>query len=205
MDELASVILPILKQVVDLLDETISAFQTSQTGLVRLIAELEAVVIPPVSDNPLIWPTSYRPVYIVSKFGVKRTSPFTFDHEGLDISCPVGTTLLAAADGVVEYAGLSATKFYGLRVRIKHTIGDKTIRTWYCHLSRVTVQAGRTVKQGDIIGLSGGDPKDQPNSGNSTGAHLHFGVQVVGDKTRLTGWSEALTGSVDPLLWVQLP
>jgi len=198
-------LLPLLKQSIDKLDETIAEFNAARKEFVRLTAELEANQKPPASDKPLIWPTSYRPVYMVSKFGVKRTQPFTFDHEGLDISCPVGTTLLAAADGVVEYAGLSATKFYGLRVRIKHTIGDKTIRTWYCHLSRVTVAQGRLVKQGDIIGLSGGDPQDQPNSGNSTGAHLHFGVQVVGDKTRLTGWSEALTGSVDPLLWVQVP
>ena len=197
-------LLPLLKQAIDRMDDTIIAFQTVHAEFVRIAMELE-LIAPPTSDKPLIWPTSYRPVYIVSKFGVKRTVPFTFDHEGFDISCPVGTTLLAAADGVVEYAGLSATKFYGLRVRIKHTIGNKTIRTWYCHLSKVIVAPGRAVKQGDIIGLSGGDPKDQPNSGNSTGAHLHFGVQVVGDKTRLTGWSEALTGSVDPLLWVQLP
>ena len=89
-------------------------------------------------------------------------------HGAIDYGVPVGTTVYAAADGVV----LSATHLttsYGNYIVIQHANG---LRTWYAHGNGVFyVSAGDTVSKGQPIMQSG-------NSGNSTGPHLHFEVRV---------------------------
>ena len=44
-------------------------------------------------------------------------------------------------------------------------------------ITDVKVKVGDTVKQGEVIGLEGGDPDSDPNPGNSTGHHLHFEIR----------------------------
>ena len=85
---------------------------------------------------------------------------------GIDYACATGTTIIAAADGVVASTQQQTTG-YGWHIRINHGNGFLSI---YGHLSRIDVAAGQTVKAGDQIGLSG-------NTGNSTGPHLHFEVR----------------------------
>lgn len=89
-------------------------------------------------------------------------------HGALDYAVPIGTTVYAAADGVVlSVASISGS--YGNYVVIQHTNG---LRTWYAHGNGVFyVSSGQTVSKGQAIMQSG-------NSGNSTGAHLHFEVRV---------------------------
>lgn len=84
-------------------------------------------------------------------------------HTGIDYSCPVGTPILASADGIVMKADWDVNG-YGRCVIILH---DATHATLYAHLSEIKVYVNQKVKQGDVIGLSG-------SSGNSTGPHLHF-------------------------------
>jgi murein DD-endopeptidase MepM/ murein hydrolase activator NlpD len=91
-------------------------------------------------------------------------------HKGVDWKAPIGTPVMAAFDGTVEYAGDG--KGYGNVIRIAHGNGKTTA---YAHLSRFQdgVQAGLAVKAGDTIGFVG-------TTGLSTGPHLHFELYMNG-------------------------
>lgn len=84
-------------------------------------------------------------------------------HTGIDYACPIGTPILSSADGTVIFVG-DDTKGYGKYIIICHYDGSGTL---YAHLNSISVSKWKSVKQGDVIGLSG-------NTGNSTGPHLHF-------------------------------
>lgn len=86
-------------------------------------------------------------------------------HHGIDFKAAMGTPVQAAGDGIVREAG---TKKDGLGnvVIIQHRAGYTSV---YAHLSKTNVYPGKSVKRGDIIGLSG-------NTGLSKGPHLHFEV-----------------------------
>lgn len=89
-------------------------------------------------------------------------------HGAIDYGVPTGTTVYAAAEGVVLSVKSMSTS-YGNHIVIQHTNG---LRTYYAHGNGVFyVSAGQTVSKGQPIMQSG-------NSGNSFGAHLHFEVRV---------------------------
>lgn len=98
--------------------------------------------------------------------GVEGASTY---HKGIDIGVPIGSKVIASADGTVEVAGDSASA--GNWIRINHGNGVKTV---YMHNSRLLVSVGQVVKQGDVIAMSG-------NTGISGGPHLHFGVMLNGE------------------------
>lgn len=105
-----------------------------------------------------------------SGFGF-REDPFTGRtalHTGLDFPADIGTTIRAAAGGVV--VGAEPDAAYGLAVQIDHGNG---LVTRYAHTSKVFVQVGDLVKRGQVIAEVG-------NSGRSTGPHLHFEVLLDG-------------------------
>jgi murein DD-endopeptidase MepM/ murein hydrolase activator NlpD len=83
-------------------------------------------------------------------------------HNGIDIGCKIGASVVAALDGKVIVAGVQSG--YGNVVYLDH---GNNFTSRYGHLSRIDVKVGDNVKQGSVIALSG-------NSGKSTGAHLHF-------------------------------
>lgn len=72
-------------------------------------------------------------------------------HRGIDIAGPVGTPIVAAADGEVIFSGWNKGG-YGLLVEVRHP--DGTI-TRYAHNSRILVSVGQEVGQGDAIALMG--------------------------------------------------
>ncbi len=90
-------------------------------------------------------------------------------HAGIDIAAPVGTPILAAASGVIEYASWNDGG-YGNMIDIRHA--DGTI-TRYAHLNELYVKEGQTVSQGQTIGAMG-------STGFSTGPHLHFEIRPNG-------------------------
>jgi murein DD-endopeptidase MepM/ murein hydrolase activator NlpD len=105
-----------------------------------------------------------------SGFGY-RVDPFTGGgamHNGLDFKGPVGTPILAAAEGNVTAAG--AQGGYGNTVEITHANG---LVTRYAHLSGLNVSFGQKVARGVQIGRMG-------STGRSTGSHLHFEVRLNG-------------------------
>jgi len=97
-----------------------------------------------------------------------------FEHSGLDLPEPRGTSVLAAASGYVAWARTGPS--YGNYIMIIHANGMSTL---YAHLSQMNVVADQFVARGDLIGRSGGVPGTQ-GAGLSTGAHLHFEVRKNG-------------------------
>jgi murein DD-endopeptidase MepM/ murein hydrolase activator NlpD len=83
-------------------------------------------------------------------------------HTGVDFAQPVGTPVYAVADGKVANANWG--KAYG--TQIVQDLGDGTFCI-YAHLSKSNKKAGEAIAKGELIGYVG-------NTGNSTGAHLHF-------------------------------
>jgi murein DD-endopeptidase MepM/ murein hydrolase activator NlpD len=103
----------------------------------------------------------------------KKNPGISSFHRGIDYGVPVGTSVKAAADGVVTETGLH--KQYGNYVIIKH--GAKS--TLYGHLSSIRTRTGAKVKAGQEVALSGGK-KGAQGAGTSTGPHLHFEVRSNG-------------------------
>lgn len=117
-----------------------------------------------------MWPLPAANNVITCKYGY-RTHPVTGKyklHTGIDLRATTGTKVYAANGGTVTTSGYSSA--WGNYIIINHGGGYTTL---YAHLSRRNVSKGATVKQGDVIGLSG-------NTGYSTGPHLHFEINKNG-------------------------
>ena len=93
-------------------------------------------------------------------------------HAGIDIAGPIGTPVVAAADGVVVSSSYQGGG-YGNVIDIQHTDGSMTR---YGHNNRLIASAGQAVKQGQHIA-------DMGNTGRSTGPHLHFEIHPNGGRT----------------------
>lgn len=100
-------------------------------------------------------------------------------HNGADFGSSIGTPVRAIARGTVIYAGASTLKKPdgepaggGYIVRIRHKVNGEWITSTYFHLKKgsIVVKKGEKVLEGDFLALSG-------NTGDSTGAHLHFEIQ----------------------------
>ncbi len=87
-------------------------------------------------------------------------------HYGYDMAAPVGTVVVAPADGVVTLADPDLY-YEGGAVFIDHGQGILSV---LMHLSRVDVAEGAVVKRGAPIALTG-------NTGRTTGPHLHWAIK----------------------------
>lgn len=105
-----------------------------------------------------------------SGFGM-RIDPFTGQHamhEGIDFLAETGSPILAAAGGVVIFAGFHPQ--YGNMIDVDH--GNDLV-TRYAHASKLHVKEGDIVQRGRRIA-------DVGSTGRSTGPHLHFEVRFKG-------------------------
>lgn len=108
--------------------------------------------------------------YNASGFGI-RIDPITGQqamHEGIDFIADTGTPIVAAAGGVVQFAGFHPQ--YGYMIDIEH--GNDLV-TRYAHASKLMVKQGDVVQRGRHIANVG-------STGRSTGPHLHFEVRFKG-------------------------
>jgi murein DD-endopeptidase MepM/ murein hydrolase activator NlpD len=106
-----------------------------------------------------------------SGFGM-RVDPFLHIpamHTGLDFRGETGEAIRATAAGTVTHTGWSGG--YGKMVEIDHGNG---LSTRYGHLAAIEVEAGQSVRSGQIVGRMG-------STGRSTGPHLHYETRVDGE------------------------
>ena len=103
---------------------------------------------------------------ISSRFNLKRRIALYGNrvkaHKGTDFAAPVGTEILATADGrVIESKRKGGNGNY---VKIRH---NSTYSTQYLHMKKRLVKVGQYVKQGDVIGLVG-------MTGSTSGPHVCY-------------------------------
>lgn len=141
---------------------------------------------PSMAEYCIVGGTFYlqRPISPPGNDSVDRTYPYastyggTRDpHHGVEFPNATGTSVLAAADGTVFFAGDDSSSrlspwnnFYGNLVVLKHPLAEQTLYTLYAHLSMVNVVRGQSIQAGDTIGEVGA-------TGSTFGSHLHFEVR----------------------------
>ncbi len=130
---------------------------------------------PQLPDGCLfLWPVRGP---ITSDYGYRFIFGETNFHRGVDIAASMGTAINAADDGVVTFAGERGT--YGNLVVVSHGNG---FQTYYAHCSKLLVNVGDAVTQGQPIAAVG-------STGRSTGPHCHFEVRYQ-------------NSPIDPLLYL---
>ncbi len=163
------------------IEDVLSDVQTQVDVITAPIPEIKtvggmsyygAVVIGTTSSAGFLWPAPSCN-YISSSYGY-RSSGF---HDGVDLcradGGAIGTSVVAARDGWVEYAGWNS-RGYGYMVLINHGDGYKT-RYGHMLSGSICVSVGDYVYAGQQLGRVG-------STGNSTGPHLHFEVIYYGEK-----------------------
>ena len=121
------------------------------------------------TGGALTWPIPGH-TSLTSLYGM-RVHPITGAynlHTGIDVSAGIGTSFVAAANGVVTKATYNTA--YGNMVIIDHGGG---VQTLYAHGSEIMVQVGDEVKTGDEVLKVG-------STGYSTGPHAHFEIRING-------------------------
>src|SRR5205807_7945978 len=171
-DVTAALALLLEQQEQDLVNKSYQAAWTqAQVGAGLALATRE---LPPgtnLSPLSLSWPmlgaTITQPFGPTDVLLEPRLGPYPHFHTGIDLAAPLGTPVLAAADGIV--VGVAHTSVgYGNYVMIAHGGG---VITLYGHLLETDVNLGDKVTRGERIGREG-------STGLSTGPHLHFELRV---------------------------
>ena len=152
---------------VAVIDEIIEYEETLEKSNLTGKEPEEKEVEAKVNDLPEGCPLGKQFCKVTSSFGY-RIHPVLKSrrlHTGIDFAAPLGTSLLATANGEVVFAGYNGG--YGNFIIIKHLNGYATA---YAHLSSIKLSKGQFVRRGDVVGLVG-------STGRSTGNHLHYEVR----------------------------
>lgn len=143
------------------------------TQVTQIENEIKILALGSISEDYIggvfVWPVPGR-TSLTSLYGM-RVHPITGAyklHTGIDISAPLGTNFVAAANGVVSKATYNTA--YGNMVIIDHGGG---VQTLYAHGNSILVQVGDEVKAGTPILEVG-------STGYSTGPHAHFEIRING-------------------------
>jgi murein DD-endopeptidase MepM/ murein hydrolase activator NlpD len=121
---------------------------------------------------------------MASGYGYRSCAGCSAFHEGLDLNPGSGYPIQAIADGVVTQVGNPSGAF-GVFAVVEHVIDGQTISSTYAHMQMgsLAVSVGDSVQRGQQVGSVG-------STGQSTGAHLHFALDIGGDY-------------IDPLPWLR--
>ena len=126
----------------------------------------EMAAIPPEAapaargGDRFLWPVKGQ---VISNFGPKKGG---LNNDGINIAAAEGTTVMAADDGVVAYAG-NELRGFGNLLLIRHADGWVTA---YAHNGKLLVKRGEKVKRGQAIAQIG-------STGNVSAPQLHFEIR----------------------------
>ena len=147
------------------------------------IPSLPPAMTPSLGETGYVFPV-YGPVAWGDTFGAARSDTSGGWHHGDDLFAPLGTSVLAVANGLVFSVGLE--RLGGKRLWLRDERGNEF---YYAHLSAYSPLAvnGAIVRAGDVLGFVG-------DTGDALGTpyHLHFEVHPVGLLDR------GYDGAVDP-------
>ena len=148
-----------------------TAWSQAQVGVGLAMVNSRLPVGKTIQGLALSWPmesfTITQPFGPTSVLLEPPFGPYKHFHTGIDIAAPLGTPVMAAADGIVVAVGHSNFG-YGNFVVIAHGGGVETL---YGHLLQTDVNLGDRVVRGQVIGLEG-------STGFSTGPHVHFELRI---------------------------
>lgn len=127
-------------------------------------------------SSDIAWPVSGRTITTGFHDPEYPYRKIIGEHPAVDIRTPQGSLLRAAGDGYVARVKFDGSNSYSY-IMIIHSNGLSTV---YGHVSGVAVVADQYVRQGDIIGRTGGAPRGVGSGAFTTGPHLHFEVRKDG-------------------------
>ncbi len=160
----------------DKLERRLNAQSMSFRELLKLAKDKEKLL----ASIPAIQPVRNKDLKKrISGFGFRIDPIYKTrqKHTGMDFTADAGSDVYVTGDGVVEE--IERKKWgYGNCIVINHGYGYKTR---YAHLSAIKVKVGQKLKRGELIGLVG-------STGKSTGPHLHYEVEVNGEKVNPIGY-----------------
>ncbi|WP_017299370.1 murein hydrolase activator EnvC family protein [Nodosilinea nodulosa] len=171
------------KELISRLKDRRGALEAAEDQLARDSEQIASLIRQKVAASTGVIRGTGRFVYpananISSGFG-NRVHPILGHsrfHAGVDFAASYGSTIHAADSGRVIFAGWYGG--YGQAIIIDHGGGLSTL---YGHTSRIFVQEGQAVQQGQAIGAVG-------STGLSTGPHLHFEVRQNGNPVNPMGY-----------------
>jgi murein DD-endopeptidase MepM/ murein hydrolase activator NlpD len=143
----------------------------NQTKVVNTLVDENALLAVIKTFTGALWTKKFiypvsEPI-ITDEYGYSRkTGEYNLAHKGVDFKAKVGTKVVAMNKGIVRVA--KKFQIYGNTIVIDHGYG---VMSFYLHLSKIKVNVGELVQQGQLIGLSG-------NTGYVIGPHLHLSVRI---------------------------
>ena len=161
---------------------TLKKQQEALDALAAQIARLAAAQanIPSQYNGTLVWPMAGIVTQEFGCTGFIAEPPLgncAHFHTGIDIVAPMYSPIHAAGDGTVLFVGPNPYDPPYARAVIVIIAHSQSLLTWYAHVDDSAhppaVYKGEFVHQGDVIAYEG-------DTGNSTGPHLHWAVQLNG-------------------------
>ena len=144
------------------------------------------------------WSYPLNSFYQSSSYGENRGS---YAHWAVDLATPEGSAVRAVANGEVVSARVPASGCGGMIVQIRHTYNGTYYLSLYMHLLSTSVGVGTKVSGGQVIGYSGGGPREVAKWGDGCtfGAHLHFSMATASRVDDLIGTSSQRGSTFNPV------
>ncbi|MSR67281.1 M23 family metallopeptidase [Candidatus Peribacteria bacterium] len=128
-----------------------------------------------IGDRVLLWPVPPTLGLSATFEDQEYEKLFGFKHHAIDIPVEQGTEVKAPAGGTVSKISMNGLGYS--YIVLEHEGGMQTV---YGHMTDATVLQGATVKAGEVIGHTGGQPGTLGAGLTTTGPHLHFAVRKDG-------------------------
>lgn len=164
---------------------------SAMSGAMRPVPEMYPIT-QRFADNATIY--NYGTGHGAIDYGVPLNTPVVAPEDGVIIhadwayNLPGGPNDWVARDYQIKPAAGDTHTGGGIMVGIRNSAGS---RWWLCHLNRTDLNAGQSVRKGQIIGYSG-------TTGSSTGPHLHVSLIPAG-----ANWSNGYFGAIDPAPYIK--